>query len=127
MVGVWIWHIAAGLIGVLLSLSIVYKVLEARWNPHQPIDPAQVQTMTDATGNTKGPAEVRSWLQRFHQMAYLGRTEPWHVPARAPDVCIRLSSGARVEVFCDGPMWVVVRRTPRGRAVAYRLYETVNA
>jgi hypothetical protein len=122
MVGIWVWHIAAGLVGVLLSLSLVYRSLERRFTPHRAPDVGDVASIADSSGRTWRPEETADWLNQFRAMPYLGRIPAHEVPAGKPDIEMALRSGEQIRVFYRGPYWVVVRQAKPRRSVAYRLY-----
>ncbi|MBX6353931.1 MAG: hypothetical protein IRZ10_11445 [Thermoflavifilum sp.] len=123
MAGVWAWHVMAGILGVVLSLSAVYQMWEKRWHPHQPVDPAGVRRATGPGGRPFSDDEVRVWTDKLNRAPYLGGLSKWDIPKHHPDVCLILASGEQVRLYLVGDIWTVVRRTSRGRERAYRLLD----
>jgi uncharacterized protein YneF (UPF0154 family) len=119
----WTWHIVAAILGVLFSLSIVYKKLENWFSVHQPLKLVDVKVIVDKQGRTLSPEQVEQFVRSFNAWTFLGRNTKY-VPDFSESVMVELVTG--VKVYCArGEKFIEVKRVNRkGKAVYYWLLDT---
>lgn len=117
MAAIWLWHIIAGIVGVLISLSVVYQKFESYLNPHRQIQIHDVAVVKDGEGCEYNGDDALEFVQRYSQSIYLGRLRPTRVK-QEEDVTIVLRTGEEVAV-AFGQKYHEVRKTKRNRKVIY--------
>lgn len=118
----WTWHIVAAIVGVVFSLSIVYKKLEQRLSVHQPLKSGDVKVVVDEHGHVLSEDKAEQFLRHFNEWTFLGRNTKY-VPDFSEAVKVELVTGAKV--YCArGTKFIEVKRVnPKGRAVYYWLLD----
>ncbi|GMA48844.1 hypothetical protein GCM10025857_02010 [Alicyclobacillus contaminans] len=118
--GNWGWHLAAALLGVLLSLSVVYKKLEDWLGVYRPLQAAQIRQVTGAADQVWGTSDPVEVVARYNRCVYLGKNSKY-VPDFTDASTIELKTGTRL-VCARGDRFLEVGRIrPNGRTVYYWL------
>lgn len=121
MVSVWVWHIVAGLVGSILSLSIFYIKLEKWLSVYRPLDEKDIERIVDENGSELSTFERKVFLTRYNQLVFIGRTTSFK--DYNAGVTIYFRSGEKIQMV-RGERFYEVRRLKRsGTAVYFRLFE----
>lgn len=122
MTEIWVWHIFAGFLGVLFSVSIFYQKLEKAFGVYKPLKLEEVVEVVQETGEELSSVDLGRYAACYNRLAFIGRSD-----LRAADfstcTMVRLQSGERLEIV-QGERFFFVRRTKQsGKQVCFRLYE----
>ncbi|MCL6443240.1 MAG: hypothetical protein K6T83_07265 [Alicyclobacillus sp.] len=123
---VWTYHVLAGIIGVILSLSAFYQLMERKLSSHRQIRPGDVLSIEGARGQALDDVEQQMWIDRFNSLVYMGKSP--RVREEGSKTTVHLRNGERLEIH--GPTaygkhtaYHVLRIRRRGRPVHYWLVE----
>lgn len=119
---VWVWHILAGALGVILSLGAVYQWLERKLNRYKQIDAAHVAEVISPNGEILSDAERLAFIESFNRLTDMGKLSLPVADYRAGWE-IRLTIGERYFVVEQGKFMEVMRIRRNGRKVYFRLYD----
>jgi hypothetical protein len=123
LTGVWIGHVIAGILGVLLSLSVVFQQLERVFSVHKKLNDKDIERIREAGQDLSNEAR-EEFVSKYNRLIYMGKNPNLsHAHPYDAGVSVFLKSGERIQVV-SGPKFYEVKRTKKnGKPVFYRLLE----
>jgi hypothetical protein len=119
---IWLTHIVAGIIGVILSVSVFYQKLESAFSVHQKLSDKNVDKIVNQEGKILSREEREKFIYFYNSLVFIGRTE-----RRAIDwenaTTIHLKSGIRLQMVAGEQFYEVRRIQKNGKEKYFRLYE----
>jgi hypothetical protein len=124
MVGVWIWHLVAGFLGVLFSVSIFYQKLESVFSVYRKLAPEEVVRMVDAAGRDMSQEEQNAFIAFYNGLSFIGKSDRWADEALDRGVRVYLRDGEELHIV-NGERFFEVERTKRNqKKVYFKLFGT---
>lgn len=122
MVSTWVWHIIAGAIGTVISLSAFYQMFEKKFAVHKKISAEEVKRIVGQAGKElEGHARLE-FLAFFNRLVYIGRLERTPGDYRA-DTVVQLKSGEQIQLAKADRFYEVRRVRTSGKMTCYRLFD----
>lgn len=122
MTAIWVWHIIAGLLGALFSVSIFYQRLEKAFRVYRPVAEADVVHILRADGSEMSIEERVAFVAWYNQLSFMGRSgRPCSQAVEG--VRVLLKSGERLHIV-KGTRFLEVKRTKKNqRNVCFQLFD----
>lgn len=119
---IWVWHILAGALGVILSLGVFYQWFDRKLNRYKKVDAIHVAEVISPNGETLPDSERLAFIASYNQLTDMGKLSLPVANYRAGWE-IRLTTGERYFTIEQGKFTEVMRIRRNGRKVYFRLYD----
>lgn len=122
LTNVWIGHIIAGILGVLLSLSVVFQGLERVFAVHRKLRNEDIEKIMSETGAEMSRDERVAFVEWYNRLVYIGKNAH---PIKGYDLgtSVYFHSGERIQIILGEKFYEVRRIRKNGKVVHFELLD----